>query len=200
MTIIETSYEGRHSQVNRRNVREEMIQGAINLLAERGVQGASFAVVTEATKTPRGSIYHHFPNGKNELIEEAVTSIGALVSSLIDAVNVDSPSQVVEMFTESWRALLTSNDFNSNCAVANTAIGAGDDEELRNASHRVFDQWIESLAAAFVRSGVKKKMAVDYAFVCLAATEGALIIGRTSRDDAVFKALTRQLKLLVSNC
>lgn len=198
MTVIDISYEGRHSQVNRRNVREEMIQGAINLLAERGVQGASFAVVTEATKTPRGSIYHHFPNGKNELIEEAVTSIGALVSSLIDAVDVDSPSQVVEIFTESWRSLLTSNDFDSNCAVANTAIGAGDDEELRNASQRVFDQWIESLAAAFVRSGVQKKKAVDYAFVCLAATEGALIIGRASRDDAVFKALTRQLKLLVA--
>ena len=199
MTVIETSYEGRHSQMNRRNVREEMIQGAINLLAERGVQGASFAVVTEATNTPRGSIYHHFPNGKNELIEEAVSAIGTLVSSLIDAVDVDSPSQVVEIFTESWRSLLTSNDFNSNCAVANTAIGAGEDEELRNASQRVFDQWIESLAAAFVRSGVQKKTAVDYALVCLAATEGALIIGRASRDDAVFKALTRQLKLLVSN-
>ena len=55
--------------MNRRNVRQEMVSGAISLLAEKGVQGTSFAVVTEATKTPRGSIYHHFPGGKNELIE-----------------------------------------------------------------------------------------------------------------------------------
>ena len=198
MIVIETSYEGRHSQMNRRNVREEMIRGAIGLLAERGVQGASFAVVTEATNTPRGSIYHHFPGGKNELIEEAVASIGALVSSLIDAVDVDSPSQVVEVFLESWQALLISNEFNSNCAVANTAIGAGEDEELRRASQRVFERWIESLTAAFVRSGVAQKTATDYALVCLAATEGALIIGRVSRDDKVFSALSRQLKLLVN--
>jgi TetR/AcrR family transcriptional regulator, lmrAB and yxaGH operons repressor len=93
MNIIETNYEGRHSQMNRRNVRQEMVNGAISLLAEKGVQGTSFAVVTEATKTPRGSIYHHFPGGKNELIEEAVTSIGQLVTALIDAVEVDSPQK-----------------------------------------------------------------------------------------------------------
>lgn len=179
-------------------MREEMIRGAIGLLAQRGVQGASFSMVTDATNTPRGSIYHHFPGGKNELIEEAVASIGALVSSLIDAVDVDSPSQVVEVFLESWRALLISNEFNSNCAVANTAIGASEDEELRRASQQVFDKWIASLTAAFVRSGVAKKTAVDYALVCLAATEGALIIGRVSQDDKVFSALSRQLKLLVN--
>ena len=46
MNIIETNYEGRHSQMNRRNVRQEMVNGAIGLLAEKGVQGTSFAVVT----------------------------------------------------------------------------------------------------------------------------------------------------------
>ena len=84
--------------MNRRNVRQEMVNGAIGLLAEKGVQGTSFAVVTETTNTPRGSIYHHFPGGKNELIEESVASLGSLVTSLIDAVDASSPSQVVEQF------------------------------------------------------------------------------------------------------
>ena len=175
-----------------------MIQGAIGLLAERGVQGASFAVVTEATNTPRGSIYHHFPGGKNELIEEAVGSIGAFVTKLIDAVDVNSPAEVVDVFVESWRAVLVANKFNGNCAVANTTIGAADDDELRNASHRVFEKWCDALTSAFVRSGVDTTRATDLATVCIAATEGALILGRASRNDAVFDALSRQLKLLVN--
>jgi AcrR family transcriptional regulator len=96
--------------MSRRNIRQEMVSGAISLLAEKGVQGTSFSVVTETTKTPRGSIYHHFPGGKNELIEEAVASLGSVVTFLIDAVDASSPSQVVEQFLENWRALLLANN------------------------------------------------------------------------------------------
>ena len=197
MNIIETNYEGRHSQMNRRNVRQEMVNGAISLLAEKGVQGTSFAVVTEATKTPRGSIYHHFPCGKNELIEEALTSIGTLVTSLIDAVEVDSPSKVVDVFVESWRALLLANNFAGNCAVANASLGAGDEDSLKASANEVFKNWQHALARAFERSGAKRKDAVDFAAVCLASVEGALILGRASGSDEVFKALSRQLKKIV---
>ena len=174
-----------------------MIQGAIALLAERGVQGTSFAVVTEATNTPRGSIYHHFPGGKNELIEEAVRSIGGLVTALIDAVDAETPADVVEVFFESWRAALHASNFDGNCAVANTAIGAGEDDSLRVASHRVFEKWHASLTSAFLRSGADTLASNDHATVCIAAAEGALIMGRASRDDSMFDVLSRQLKLLV---
>ncbi len=183
--------------MNRRNVRQEMVNGAISLLAEKGVQGTSFAVVTEATKTPRGSIYHHFPGGKNELIEEALTSIGTLVTSLIDAVEVDSPSKVVDVFIESWRALLLANNFAGNCAVANASLGAGDEDSLKASANEVFKNWQHALARAFERSGAKRKDAVDFAAVCLASVEGALILGRASGSDEVFKALSRQLKKIV---
>lgn len=197
MNIIETNYEGRHSQMKRRNVRQEMVNGAISLLAEKGVQGTSFAVVTETTKTPRGSIYHHFPGGKNQLIEEAVTSIGQLVTSLIDAVDVDSPSKVVDVFVESWRALLLANNFASNCAVANASLGAGDEDSLKVSADEVFKKWQQALARAFERGGAKRKDAVDYAAVCLASVEGALILGRAAGSDEVFDALSRHLKKIV---
>ena len=183
--------------MNRRNVRQEMVNGAISLLAEKGVQGTSFAIVTETTKTPRGSIYHHFPGGKNELIEEAVTSIGQLVTALIDAVEVDSPSKVVDVFVESWRALLLANNFASNCAVANASLGAGDEDSLKASADEVFKNWQHALARAFERSGAKRKDAVDFAAVCLASVEGAMILGRASGSDEVFNALSRQLKKIV---
>ncbi len=183
--------------MNRRNVRQEMVNGAIGLLAEKGVQGTSFAVVTETTNTPRGSIYHHFPGGKNELIEESVASLGSLVTSLIDAVDASSPSQVVEQFVESWRALLLANNFASNCAVANVSLGAGDEDSLKTSAHEVFKNWQLALTRAIERSGAKRKDSIDFAAVCLASVEGAMILGRASGSDEVFKALSRQLKKIV---
>ena len=55
-----------------KNVRQRMIAGAGDLLSRRGLQSTSFAEVTQATGTPRGSIYHHFPGGKQELVLAAL--------------------------------------------------------------------------------------------------------------------------------
>jgi len=184
--------------MSRRNVRDEMIQGAIGLLAQRGVQGTSFAVITETTKTPRGSIYHHFPSGKNELIIDAVGSMGAFVTSLIDAVDASSPADVVQMFFDNWRLVLLASSFENNCAIANTTLGAGDEETLRTAARKVFDNWHAALTKAFIRSGCDEAAAKDYAFVCISASEGALILGRASRNDVAFDSLIRQIKKLVT--
>lgn len=48
------------------DVRARMVAGAARLLAEKGMEGTSFAEVLAATGAPRGSTYHHFPGGKTE--------------------------------------------------------------------------------------------------------------------------------------
>ena len=56
----------------RNEVRTKMVEGAVRLLAINGVEGTSFAEVLAATGAPRGSIYHHFPGGKTELLHAAL--------------------------------------------------------------------------------------------------------------------------------
>ena len=184
--------------MSRRDVRSEMVQGAIDLLAAHGVQGTSFALLIEATNAPRGSIYHHFPGGKSELIRDAVMSIGASVALIIDSLVVEKPQDVVEAFIEGWRALLVSGNFDRGCAVAATSLGAGDEASLRDAARDVFDTWTSSLTQAFVRTGVKKAEAADYASLCIAVVEGALVLGRTTRTDEIFQVARRQLTALVT--
>jgi TetR/AcrR family transcriptional regulator, lmrAB and yxaGH operons repressor len=54
------------------SVRERMVSSAVILLAERGFHGASLAKVLAGSGAPRGSIYHHFPDGKDQLVAAAV--------------------------------------------------------------------------------------------------------------------------------
>src|SRR6202167_3250427 len=56
----------------RSDVRSRMVEGAVRLLATKGVEGTSFAEVLDATGSPRGSVYHHFPGGKPELLHAAL--------------------------------------------------------------------------------------------------------------------------------
>ena len=60
----------------RDDVREKMVLGALRLLATNGLEGVSFSTVLELTGAPRGSIYHHFPEGKNQLIGLAIVRAG----------------------------------------------------------------------------------------------------------------------------
>ncbi len=174
-----------------------MVQGAINLLAAHGVQGTSFALLIEATSAPRGSIYHHFPGGKSELIRDAVASISGTVVSILDSLDVETPEDVVAAFVEGWRALLVGSNWQRGCAVAATSLGAGEDNGLRAAALEAFEAWTASLTDAFVRTGVNESDAADYASLCIAVVEGALILGRTARNDQIFDVALRQLTALV---
>jgi TetR/AcrR family transcriptional repressor of lmrAB and yxaGH operons len=180
----------------RRDVRTEMIRGAGDLLASRGLHGTSFALVLEATGAPRGSIYHHFPGGKRELVEEAIAAVGATVGALIDDLDADSPAAVVDAFVEGWRAVLLGSHYEQGCAVAAAGLDDDDADGIRDAARTVFDAWHASLTRALVRSGSPERDASDLALLCLAAVEGALILGRVTRSDKSFDALARQLKVL----
>ncbi|HEX2576603.1 MAG TPA: TetR/AcrR family transcriptional regulator [Aquihabitans sp.] len=180
----------------RRDVRGEMIRGAAELLATQGLQRTSFSEVLAATGAPRGSIYHHFPSGKDELVRAAVVSVGDGVVALIDALDA-TPAQVVDAFVDGWRAVLVGSDHRRGCAVAATSIGADDAGPLLDVAAEVFRSWREALARALVRGGLGASDADDLALTCLAVVEGALVLGRATRSDEVFGVAGRQLRRLL---
>src|SRR5437763_16765161 len=64
--------------------RQRMIVSAAVLMRERGVQATSFSEVLEHSGAPRGSVYHHFPEGKNQMIDSALDAAGATAIELLD--------------------------------------------------------------------------------------------------------------------
>jgi AcrR family transcriptional regulator len=182
----------------KRNVHDDMVRGAADLLATRGVQGTSFSEVIAHTGAPRGSIYHHFPGGKDELVEAAIRSVGDGVTALLDSLDAPSPAKLVDAFVDGWRAVLVAGDFERGCAVAASCLGSEATTDLRTVSGEIFRSWRNALASAFVRSGATRRRAEDLAMVCIASVEGALIVGRAEHDDAVFDALKRQLRRLAA--
>lgn len=180
------------------NVREQMIRGAAELLATRGVQGTSFADVLAHTGAPRGSIYHHFPGGKDELVQAAARSVGEGVVALLDSIDAPSPAKVIDGFVDGWRAVLVSGEFESGCAVAATCLGSSEADALRSLAGEIFASWEAALSRAFVRSGATRRQADDLAVVCLSAVEGGLVLGRAAHDDRVFEVLKRQLRRLAA--
>lgn len=173
-------------------VRQRMIDGAIALLATRGLEGTSFATVLERTGAPRGSVYHHFPGGKDELVRAAVEGTLGRALTLLDSAAGSSAVAVAEAFLGAWRALLTQTQFRAGCALLAVAVGT-DSAELKQQTAEAFRTWVDHLAGLLERGGLPPAAAQRHAALLLSASEGAVVISRALGDLSAFEAVAASL-------
>ncbi len=171
--------------------RELMIDGARQLLAERGLQGTSFADVVERTGAPRGSIYHHFPGGKDELVKEALDLAGQRAIAALDGDDT-RPEQVAERFLNWWRDRLEARHFAAGCSILAVAIDA-DTDDLRDHAWAKFDAWLGALEAKLQERGLSEVDAKSAAVLLLAGAEGAIALSRAARSLEPFDRVASEL-------
>ena len=174
-------------------VRDRMISGALDLLARRGLQATSFAEVTQATQTPRGSIYHHFPGGKAELIEAVLEDFSARLDDALRALHGKPVEAVVGGALQMWRNKLLRNDCDSGCPVAAVTVAANSTRLLADC-RQAFDQWIATLASALRAGGVSAAQAGTFATLLVAAVQGAILLARAHGRIDPFDDIAMELR------
>jgi len=190
-----------------------MIAGAAEMIARRGVSATSVREVVRHTETPRGSIAHHFPGGKQQLIEEAVTFAGKAMAVPLDRMLKDKGAvEGVGMFIAFWRKHLEITNFGSGCPVLavcleeasdKQGIVSGDQEAAEQArlldiADAVFADWRSIIAKALQREGVSSHRAKRLATLAVAAVEGTVAMCRASRSAQSLDDVSRELALAFS--
>lgn len=173
-------------------VRARMVEGAARLLATKGVEGTSFAEVLAATSTPRGSIYHHFPGGKPELLHAALDLASQRGLAAMEATRGQPAVAVVERFLGLWRALLDRSQLTAGCAVVAVTVAAADDDLLDHAG-TIFRTWTERLTELCAAGGMNPESARRLAVTVIAATEGAVALCRAERSREPFDDVSATL-------
>jgi len=180
----------------RGEVRSRMVEGAITLLASKGVEGTSFAEVLAVADAPRGSVYHHFPGGKPELLHSALELMGQRTRDLMERARGQPAREVVARFLDLWRLLLDASNLGAGCAVVAVAVAPFDDELVDHAG-TVFRNWREHLSGLLEVGGLGPRSAAQFAALLLASTEGAVAICRAERDRRAFDEVAAVLLDLV---
>src|SRR5258708_6492046 len=106
------------------DTRERMIEAAVHALQRDGVEGMSFTDVLRESGAARGAIYHHFPGGKDQLVEEAATGNGHEVRALLAQLPAVSPAGVTRGFLALIRPVVLESAGGSGCAVAAAAMAS----------------------------------------------------------------------------
>ncbi len=163
------------------DTRDRMLDGAIRLLATDGVRGASLGKMLAATGAPRGSIYHHFPGGRDQLFSEALERTTGRHDRWVEAHAGPTAESVAAAFLDFWKAVLEGSRFESGCPVLAVAVSAPDGQ-LFDKAGSVFASSMDHLAALFEERGVPRADAADFATVLVASAEGAVVLARLQRS------------------
>ena len=185
-----------------------MIAGAADLLSRRGVHATSLRTVVQYTGTPRGSLGHHFPGGKQELLGEAVRyateSVAAPLESLLQERGaVDG----LRAFVGWWRRVLEKSGFEAGCPVLAVAVepvaeeavpdGERPGEALRVLAREAFERWESILAAALRREGVPAARARRLGALTVASVEGTVAMCRAYRSAQALDDVQRELEAVL---
>ncbi|MGD1256817.1 TetR/AcrR family transcriptional regulator [Mycobacterium seoulense] len=184
-----------------RSPRERMVISAALLIRERGAHATAISDVLEHSGAPRGSAYHYFPGGRNQLLCEAVEYAGEHVAAII--AEAGSGAQLMDTLIDKYRQQLLDTDFRAGCPVVAVSVEAGEDAGERMApvverAASVFDRWTDLIAQRFIADGIPRERAADLAVLATTALEGAIVLARVRRDLAPLDVVHRQLRELLS--
>lgn len=177
--------------------RGDILSSLAEVFRAHGYEGATLALISDATGLGKGSLYNFFPGGKEQMAEEVLASIDRwFVDNIYKPLRMSpDPAQgIVEMYAA------TDDYFRSGqrvCLVGVVALGASRD--IFGARVKTyFVGWVDALAVALRRLGDDKGVARRKAEHAVLEIQGALVIARALDDPKVFsRALAESKKRLL---
>lgn len=190
--------EPQPTSTKRGGTRTKMLVSAAEVMRERGAAGVTIDAVLARSGAPRGSVYYHFPEGRNQILSEALRYSGDSITATIDAAADQGARTLLREFIELWERLLTDGDFLAGCPVVAAAISSDEsDQDLTSEAGRILGRWCTALTRAFAKDGFDADDAASLAVTSISALEGAIVLARSTRSVLPLSQVAEQLEFLI---
>jgi TetR/AcrR family transcriptional regulator, lmrAB and yxaGH operons repressor len=175
------------------------LAAAAKLFRQQGYHGTALHDILAAAGSPRGSLYFHFPGGKEEIGEAALALAGEAVRQGIAAAAGASASAEIFLvrIVRSMASELERSDYREGCPIATTALEtSAQSEALATATRNAFQKWELEIKRGLERFGMMSADADLVATLVLSQLEGALLLARTYRSLEPIRRAEQAVKLL----
>ncbi len=181
------------------DTRTHMIETTAGLVHRRGFHGTSLNEILEQSGAPRGSLYYHFPGGKEELVLEATRQGVASVTQLLKELLTGSPDVADGMraFIEAVAHVLRDSGYVFGCPVAPIVLDSPESSALAEVCQEALEEWQQVLVEGLGSGGIERGRAESLATMIVCGLEGGLILARARRDTAPLDAVAEELASMV---
>lgn len=180
--------------------KDRFIETTCELLEAQGYHATGLKEIVEESGAPRGSLYYHFPDGKEELAAKAVRRSGeAYARSIAKNLKEDRPiSEGVHDFVLNIADRVEASGYRSGGPLTAIAMEtATTNQRLNNACRNAFIQIRDAFSDKLVKGGIDKKQAEELAQFITASVEGAIILSRTHHSGDPLRLVAAQLRFFL---
>lgn len=176
--------------------RSALVDSAQTLIESRGYFGTGLNQVLADSGAPRGSLYFHFPGGKDELIGEAIRQAGESINAIIDGTDAANTGELITALLHALGQRLELSNWNQGCPVATVALEtSATNDAIQQACAAAYGDWHKTLRGKLEADG--RADADDMATFLLAVLEGAMLLARTHRSTEPLTAASRVVNNLL---
>lgn len=183
------------------STRENMLSAASGLFRERGYEGIGIAELLEKSGAPRGSLYFHFPGGKEQIGAEVINGFATRTAARfreLDESGVDMATFITSVFKTTAKES-KGCEFDGSCPIAAIAAGFGVENKLLAVAIRdCFAAWEVAIADAARARGMSEENAGVFASAFLASMEGAFVLSKAQRSTAPHVNASRAMQALAA--
>nr|MDH3078081.1 TetR/AcrR family transcriptional regulator [Bacillus velezensis] len=182
--------------------KERIIQTSAYLFQIQGYHATGLNQIIKESGAPRGSVYHHFPNGKAELAIAAIKYTGRCVEKQIQnsMSQFADPIEAIQHFIH-----VTAEQFNDPQNIEGVPVGllAGEtaliNETLRCTCVEVFKKWTDVFAAKFLEHGFEQEEAEKLGVTINSMIEGAIMFSLAHKNKEPSLLISKQVPYIVQN-
>lgn len=182
------------------DTRARLLETTAHLVHLRGFHGTSLNDILKESGAPRGSLYYHFPGGKEELVLEAMLQGVRQVTELLQELFAEGcdPAEGVRTYVEAAATELRESGYVFGCPVAPVVLDlAGASSVLEEACRQAFEEWHGLLVTGFTSAGIEAERADALAVMTVSALEGGLILARATRNATPLTVIAEELVAMI---
>jgi TetR/AcrR family transcriptional repressor of lmrAB and yxaGH operons len=178
------------------STRDLIIQAACTLLEKQGYPATSLDEIVKESGAPKGSLYYYFPDGKEQIVSEAVLYAGKILIERMrgELARYDNPMQALYEYIMRLAGKVEEKHFTAGNPLTIVAVeAAGASERISQACREVYAQIEAVLQEKLLCCGLSDSEAAERARLALASLEGGIILSRVHRTADPLRSVANHL-------
>jgi AcrR family transcriptional regulator len=174
------------------SAKQTYVPPLLDLFRQYGYDGVSLSKISQATGLGKASLYHHFPGGKDDMVETVLTTLDQwLQATAVDALEGEGDA-LTRLERMGDRIRVAYSNGQKPCMLASLMLGSAKDD-FQPQVQRMLQRWMGAIAAVLTQAGMPAALAQERSEAALIAIQGALIMARALNDPSIFERTMQRL-------
>ncbi len=184
------------THVDPTDTRSRILQAAQRLFRKCGYHATGLNDILELAQAPKGSMYHHFPAGKEEIGVYVIENITNGLLGLFAQSRARSTQAVVQQVGEQMVIVAEKTQFEI-CALLSAFVAERKTSPLLGeAVATAYGRMLDALQARMVQDNMTARISKEKAQLVVALLEGGSLLAQARQDASVFRLAVKQAALM----